>query len=167
MKHKVMKKYANSKMCFVCGTKNKFGLNASFYELENNELVAIFTPDEKHQGYPGRLHGGIASTILDETIGRAMMIMDENIWGVTVDMNIKFRKPIPLNEEIRVIGRITDQNKRFFEGSGELILQNGDKAVTAKGKYIKLPLDKIADSDEIEQEWKIIPRENDPEEINI
>jgi len=167
MKHIVRKKHANSKMCFVCGLKNQFGLKAAFYELENNELVAVFTPDEKHQGYPGRLHGGIASTILDETIGRAMMIEDENIWGVTVDLNVKFRKPIPLNEEIRVIGRITDQNKRFFEGSGELILKNGVKAVTATGKYIKLPLDKIAEFDNIEQEWKTISLDSDPQEIDI
>ena len=70
MKHKVTGKQENSKMCFICGKKNNFGLKASFYETEKNELIAIFKPCQEHQGYPGRLHGGIAAAILDETIGR-------------------------------------------------------------------------------------------------
>jgi acyl-coenzyme A thioesterase PaaI-like protein len=167
MKYMIRKKHQNSKMCFVCGLKNNFGLKAAFYELENDELAAIFTPDEKHQGYPGRLHGGIASAILDETIGRAIMVFNDNIWGVTVDLNVRFRKPVPLNEELTTISRITSENKRFFKGTGELVLQNGDIAVTASGKYIKLPLDKIADFNEVEQEWKVIPAQDDPEEIII
>ena len=79
----------------MCGLKNDFGIHTEFYELENNELVAIFTPGENHQSYPGRLHGGIASTILDETIGRAIMIENENIWGVTIELNVKFKRPVP------------------------------------------------------------------------
>jgi acyl-coenzyme A thioesterase PaaI-like protein len=55
-------------MCFVCGQKNDFGLHATFYETQNNELAALITPSDQHQGYPGRMHGGIATTILDETI---------------------------------------------------------------------------------------------------
>ncbi|MCK4890494.1 MAG: PaaI family thioesterase, partial [Candidatus Aminicenantes bacterium] len=61
MKIKISKKQPNSKMCFVCGLKNSFGLHSSFYELENGELMAIFSPGEEHQGYPGRLHGRIAA----------------------------------------------------------------------------------------------------------
>jgi uncharacterized protein (TIGR00369 family) len=167
MEFKVRRKHQNSRMCFVCGLKNKFGLKAGFFELENDQLVALFTPDDRHQGYPGRLHGGIASAILDETIGRAIMIEDENIWGVTVDLNVRFKKPVPLDVELRVTGKITSQNKRFFEGTGELILPNGEVAISASGKYIKLPLDKIADFDEIEQEWKVVPSPEDPDRLNI
>ncbi len=167
MELKIRKKHENSKMCFVCGLKNNFGLKAAFFELENDELAAVFTPDDRHQGYPGRLHGGIASAILDETIGRAIMIEDDNIWGVTVDLNVKFKKPVPLNVELKIISRITSQNKRFFEGTGELVLPNGDVAVTASGKYIKLPLDKIADFDEDEQEWKVVSFPEDPESIKF
>ncbi|MDO9578922.1 MAG: PaaI family thioesterase [Candidatus Cloacimonadales bacterium] len=167
MKHKVRKKHQNSKLCFVCGLKNNFGIKAGFYELENNELVATFTPCEMHQSYPGRLHGGIASAILDETIGRAIMIEHDEIWGVTVELNVKFKKPVPYDVELKVVGRITEQNKRFFFGTGELILPDGSVAVTATGKYIKLPIEKIADFDHKEQEWRVISMESDPEEIEI
>ena len=74
MPQKVTAKQHNSKMCFVCGLKNSSGLHASFYEIEGDQLVALFTPCNEHQGYPDRMHGGLAATILDETIGRAMNI---------------------------------------------------------------------------------------------
>ena len=64
-------------------------------------LVAIFTPEDIHQSYPGRLHGGIASTILDEAIGRAILMKDDNIWGVTLELNVKFKKPVPYDENCK------------------------------------------------------------------
>jgi acyl-coenzyme A thioesterase PaaI-like protein len=165
---KVVKKQPNSKMCLVCGMKNPFGMKAFFYELANNELIAIFKPIEEHQSYPGRLHGGIAATILDETIGRAILIdREKEIWGVTMEFHIQYLKPIPLNEELKVLGRITKEEERIFEGEGELILSNGEIAATAAGKYMKLPLEKIADFDFEENEWKIIQSENDPDYIPL
>jgi acyl-coenzyme A thioesterase PaaI-like protein len=168
MIHKIVGKQHNSKLCFVCGLKNKFGIHAHFYITENQELVALFTPSEEHQSYPGRLHGGIASAILDETIGRAILNRyEEEVWGVTIDLSVKFKKPLPLNEELKVVGRITNENSRMFEGTGEIILQNGDIAVTAFGKYMKVPLDKITDFDREENEWRIVELETDPKEIKI
>ncbi|GAJ01339.1 unnamed protein product [marine sediment metagenome] len=85
MSYIVKGKQENSKMCLVCGLKNPFGLRSSFYELDNDELLAVFKPMEEHQSYPGRLHGGIATAVLDETIGRAIMIKHRDIWGVTIE----------------------------------------------------------------------------------
>ena len=167
MSQKVTAKQHNSKMCFVCGLKNPAGLKASFYEVENNQLVALFTPCEEHQGYPDRLHGGLAATILDETIGRAMNIENDQIWGVTVEFNVRYKKPVPLDTELRVVGRITNENRRLFEGTGEILLPDGQVAVEGRGKYIKLPLDEIADFDYDEQEWKATLDESDPEEIDL
>lgn len=167
MKQKVKNKQNNSKMCFVCGMKNSLGLKASFYELDNDELVAIFTPKDIHQSYPGRLHGGIASTILDETIGRAILIRDDNIWGVTLELNVKFKKPVPYNEELKVICKLTNETSRTFEGEGKIVLPNGDVAVIAAGKYFKMPVDKITNVDFTEDQWFKIENINDPTEIEI
>ena len=168
MLHKVTAKQPNSKMCLVCGLKNPFGLHTTFYELDNKELLAIFQPREEHQSYPGRLHGGIISTILDETIGRSIMMQSEGeIWGVTIDLHIRFKKPVPLGEELRVIGRITKNSSRFFEGTGELLLEDGTVAAAAHGKYLKAPLEKIADFDVHAQEWGVVVSPDDPEEVVI
>jgi uncharacterized protein (TIGR00369 family) len=168
MLRKVTDKQPNSRMCLVCGLKNTFGLHTSFYELDNNELLAVFKPREEHQSYPGRLHGGIISTILDETMGRAIMMKSEgDIWGVTVDLQIRFKKPVPLHEELRVLGRITKNSSRFFEGTGELLLQDGTVAAEGHGKYLKIPLEKIADFDVHAQEWGVVTSPDDPKEVNL
>jgi len=168
MLYKIIGKQKNSKMCFVCGLKNKFGIHTHFYITEKQELIALFTPTEEHQSYPGRLHGGVVSAILDETIGRAILNKySEEIWGVTIDLNVKFKKTVPLNEELKVIGRITSENNRMFEGTGEIILKNGEIAATAFGRYLKVPLEKIADFDRIENEWQIVELADDPKEIEI
>lgn len=114
-----------------------------------------------------RLHGGITAAILDDTIGRAIMIKDKNIWGVTIKLDIKYRKPIPLNTELKAVGRITKDTSRIFEGTGELLLPNGEIAATAHGRYIKMPIDKISDAGEVRMEWQLIHADEDPEEIEI
>lgn len=168
MKFVVKKKQPTSKMCFVCGSGNSSGLHARFYELENGELTALFTPGEDHQGYPGRLHGGIASTILDETIGRTIMLNDsDEYWGVTIEFTSRYRKPIPLGSQIRVVARVTKKSSRIFEGSGEILLEDGTIAVEGKGKYMKLDLSKIGDINELDEEWDVKLTPEDPEYIEI
>jgi len=153
MNHKVRAVQNVSRMCLVCGVENVAGLGARFFELENGELVGVFQPKAEHQGYPGRLHGGVASAILDETIGRAINIADSHTWGVTVELTVKFRKPVPVDREIKAVGRITRDSTRLFEGTGEIVLEDGTAAVEARGKYLKMPLDDIASMEFSESEW--------------
>lgn len=168
MKYRVTGKQESSKMCFICGKKNNLGLKASFYETNTNELITIFRPGQEHQGYPGRLHGGIAAAILDEAIGRNINVgRDDELWGVTLDFSIKFKRPIPLNVEIKAITKLTEENKRIFKGTGKIVLSDGKIAATAEGKYLKLPIEKIADFDREENEWKIIASPDDPKTIEI
>ena len=155
-------------MCFVCGEKNDFGLQAKFFETETKELVALITPSEEHQGYPGRMHGGIAASILDETIARAINNgKEEQLWGVTLELKTKYRKSVPLGQELKVVGRVTNEGSRTFEGTAELLLPNGEVAVSAEGKYIKLATDKIADDNFLEEEWFLSERPDDPSVIDI
>lgn len=168
MKHKILKKQNISSHCVVCGIDNDLGLKANFYELENNELVAICDTKEWHQSYPGRMHGGMSAALLDETIGRAITILDGEIWGVTVSLDIKYKKPVPTDCTVKVVGRITKENRRLFEGTGEIILPNGDIAVTATGKYMKMPVERITeDEDVLEKEWLEVEDEQKMEYIEL
>lgn len=166
MKHKVIKKQKSSSRCIVCGVDNKLGMKASFYELENNELVAVCDTKDWHQSYPGRVHGGMSAALLDETIGRAISINDETIWGVTVSLDLKYKKPVPTDATIKIVGRITKENRKLFEGSGEIILPNGEVAVTATGKYMKMPVEKITDESLDEDEW-FLDNKGMPEYIEL
>jgi uncharacterized protein (TIGR00369 family) len=168
MRLKVIKKQPNSKMCFVCGLENRFGLKSRFYELEDGRLMAVFTPLEEHQGYPGRLHGGIAATILDETIGRAIMLThSDNIWGITIDFSMKLRKPVPIDGEIKVVARIEKEGKRSFTGVGEILLADGRVAIEGRGKYLKMDIEKIADFDHEGDEWRVVELSDDPQFIEV
>jgi uncharacterized protein (TIGR00369 family) len=167
LKHRVINKQPNSRSCLVCGLANEFGLLTRFYELDNGELLAVFTPRSEHQSYPNRLHGGISSTILDETIGRAIMIRHPQQFGVTVEITVRFKKPVPTDRELRVVGRITRDTSRFFEGSGELLLPDGTVAVEGMGKYLKMDLEKIADFDHEEQQWRVVRNPEDPESVEL
>ena len=167
MEVSVKNKQNNSKFCFVCGLENDYGLKAKFFELENDQLVATFSPCKFHQGYPGRLHGGIASAILDEAMGRAILISDDKVWGVTVELGVKFKKPIPLDDNLKVVCRLTKDGSRLFEAEGEIILEGGQIAVSAKGKYIKLSLEKITQEEFVDDQWFKNVESDDPRSIII
>lgn len=162
---KVLAKQNISRMCMVCGKDNALGLDARFLELEDGELLGIFQPLEEHQSYPGRLHGGISSAILDETIGRAINVRDRGVWGVTVELSLKYRKPVPLGREIHAVGRITKDGTRLFEGSGEIRLDDGSVAVEAHGRYMKLPIERIAEGD-LSQDW-IADQRPAPDDVEL
>jgi acyl-coenzyme A thioesterase PaaI-like protein len=158
MKRPVLTAQSISRMCMVCGTDNEAGLHARFYNLDGGELLGLFDAREIHQGYPGRLHGGIASTMLDN-------ITDPNAFGVTVELTVRFRKPVPLDGPVRAIGRITRDSSRLFEGTGEIVLDDGSVAVEASGKYMKMPIDRIAEGD-FGEEWFADTRER-PDTVDV
>jgi uncharacterized protein (TIGR00369 family) len=155
-------------MCLVCGLINQAGIKASFYDLENGETVGLFTPRDEHQSYPGRLHGGLITAMLDEAIGRAVMASKgEALWGVTAEFTTRFKKPVPLGIELRVVGRVVKQEGRVIEGSGEILLPDGEVAASGVGRYVMLPLDRIAEFEAGDQDWGVVPSRTDPVEIPL
>lgn len=135
-------KQPNSRMCFVCGVENPAGLHAHFYQMDENTCLGRFLPAPHHQGYPGRVHGGIVAAMLDETMGRAIW-SDRTAWGVTAELTIRYRAPTPMGEMLTVVGRITESKGRFFLAEGTLMLADGTVAAVASGKFVRLPLDTI------------------------
>jgi uncharacterized protein (TIGR00369 family) len=145
-------------MCFVCGESNPAGVHVHFYEQEDGSVLARFTGKEHHQGYPGRMHGGVITAVMDEVMGRAIMIRHgETVWGVTGELHIRFRRPVPLGVELTAMGRIASENNRLFEGSGELYLPDGTVAVEGAGKYIKLDISRIGEFDPVREQWYVRP----------
>lgn len=155
-----------SRRCLVCGVENALGLQARFYELEGGELLGVFTPRDEHQSYPGRLHGGVATAMLDETVGRAILLRQPGAWGVTAELTLRFRKPVPLEGELRCVARVTRDTRRLFEGTGELLLAEGTVAVEARGRYLKMSLEDIAADGIDETEWFADERER-PDGVSL
>ena len=61
----MMEKEAVSTDCLVCGIENPIGLQPRFYTDDEGRCIARFRPKPQHQRFPGQLHGGIISTLLD------------------------------------------------------------------------------------------------------
>ena len=167
MERKVVKKQYSSKKCLICGVDNKLGLHTEFYELDNGDVVGVFKTLEEHQSYPGRVHGGIAAALLDETVGRVINMKEKDTWGVTIELQVKYRKPIPLCTELKVVGRITKNTHRMFEGEGEILLEDGTVAATGKARYMKIPVERIASGEFSEDDWFIEEKESDPTSFDL
>lgn len=151
----------------MCGDNNEFSLGTRFFNMENGEVVAMFRTEDHHQSYPGRVHGGLVSAILDETIGRAVCVEEPDTWGVTVELTVKYKKPVPTETDLKAVGRLTRNTRRVFEGEGELYLPDGTVAATAVGKYMKFPVTEISGGFALEDEWYHLDLDDDPEEIDI
>lgn len=167
MKYKITKKQNVSNMCVVCGIHNHSSLKSEFYECEDKFVVALTNGKDIHQSYPDRMHGGMITALIDETIGRAIQITEPDTWGVTSEITVKFRKPVPLNQITKCVCKITKENSRGFTGEGFIEDEQGNLLVTATATYIKIPLAKITGDKCEEAGWENITREDDPTEIEI
>jgi len=166
MRVKVAKKQNNARHCFICGVDNEHGLKARFYELADGTLAATAVARPFHQSYPERSHGGVTTALLDEAIGRAINIAEPETWAVTVELETRFRKPVPYDVPLLVTARIVESNRIFFVGEGCVYLPTGEAAVAARAKYMRMPLSSISGFD-VHQDWALFPEEDDPEAFDI
>jgi uncharacterized protein (TIGR00369 family) len=115
--------------CFACGRDNPISLKLKFSE-DGDKYVSHFTGGPQHQSYDGIVHGGIVSTLLDEIMGRYPYSKGEDT--VTARLEIRYRKPTPIGQELTVTGWIVNKKGRLYETAGTVALPDG--TVTAEGK---------------------------------
>ena len=162
----MMQKQPISAFCFVCGIQNVAGVQVRFYETlacdGSPEILARFFGQPAHQGYPGRMHGGVLTGVLDETIASAVNYgsgVKVEEWGITAELAARFLHSVPLDTQLTARGRILSQSRRNFTGSGEIYLPDGTVAVRAEGKFLKLPLNAISGQNVDLPGWRIYPEE--------
>mgnify|MGYP000552034341 CR=1 FL=1 len=147
-------------MCIVCGMENPIGLKAQFYNMEDESVMTIFKYSEEFQSFPQRVHGGLIATMLDELGLRALWAKkkSEDIFGVTISIEIKYRKPVPYDEpetkelktqgviEKKMIGKgsVKKETSRFIVACTELFDKNGQLLANAEVKYMKSDVNKIS-----------------------
>lgn len=99
-------KYAN---CFVCGADNPVDLKLDFGFDETSAFTTFDSP-ACFEGYEGVIHGGIIATLMDEAM--AKIILSRKLVAVTANMNIRYRKPLPVGTKVTVSAEITEQKTR-------------------------------------------------------
>jgi acyl-coenzyme A thioesterase PaaI-like protein len=140
-------------MCFVCGRENPIGFHLTFFADEQGSVHADYTPREEHQGYPGVMHGGLVTALLDELIGRTAIASD--LWCMTAKLQVRFRKPVPIGEPLRLRGEITKKGGRLLEGRGEMRLQDGTLVAEAEGVYLRIPEPQLQEYKSALDGWRV------------
>lgn len=145
---KVLSKQRNSRMCIICGLDNEYGLRAPFYNMEDDSVMTVFKYGEKHQSYPGRVHGGLITAMLDEMGLRALWAKEKiaNTYGVTISLETKFRKPVPYDTELIGKGYVIKDSGNFFTTEVFIYDRYGKILANGKTNYLKLDTNKIAEN---------------------
>ncbi len=104
--------------CWGCGD-NPNGIRLPVPEAEElTEYEAWFRFDERHQGGPGIVHGGLVSAALDEACG--LLATWYRFPAVTARIFVRYRKPVPINTELLVRAWLADERGRRLHVNAEL-----------------------------------------------
>ncbi len=123
--------------CFVCGHDNPHSIGITMFVDDDGVLTTEFTLTEAHQGPPGYAHGGSSAAVLDEAMGLVVWAAGHKVAAVNIDIN--YRKPVPLNQPLVVEARVTQVSERKIFSVGELKLADSTVAVSGRGIYVVAP----------------------------
>jgi uncharacterized protein (TIGR00369 family) len=122
--------------CYGCGAKNPEGLHIQF-EVDGANVTGRFVTRQLQQGFPGVAHGGIAAAAMDEAMGWAMYAA--GAWAMTMRLEVKYRRPLPLDEELTVTASVGRNRGRRLEATAEIRTLDGDLLAQANGIFLRLP----------------------------
>lgn len=113
------------------------GMGAQFVLMDDGSIRAALSLGEPHQGPPGHAHGGALAALVDEAMGAAAWAGGYRV--VAANLNLNYRRPVPLGTEIRVCGQIERVEGRKVYTTGVITLPDGTAAMEATGLFIEAP----------------------------
>ncbi|MFQ5523901.1 MAG: PaaI family thioesterase [Acidimicrobiia bacterium] len=120
--------------CFACGRENPLGLHLDGFSLVDGVVAARFRPRAEYRGAGTTLHGGVAATGLDEVLVWAGLLV-EQVLTVTGSLELRYRRPVYVDDEIELRGRVDERRGKRLRLSGELMV-DGEVRVEAAGLYL-------------------------------
>lgn len=101
--------YLPDNPCFGCGPANPDGFQIKSFPVEDGGLVAEIVVDERFQGPPGVVNGGLLSVPMDcHSTWTAMVSFtrdrdaDDLVHAVTAEYRMRLRRPTPIGESVRL-----------------------------------------------------------------
>ncbi len=120
--------------CFACGPGNDCGMKLQF-DRAADEVKAEFTPDHRHSGWTGVVHGGILATALDEAMAYVLYFM--GVKGLTARMEVRYRQPALEGDRLSVVARKVSETRRIVDVEARLL--RGDSVLAeATGRFMKI-----------------------------
>lgn len=132
----IEKKFVTYGKCFVCGEDNPGGLRLIFeIDKEKQILKTTFIASSVYQGYNDIVHGGIISTLLDEAM--AKLAYELGYDAVTATLEIRFKKPAPIHEPLKVYGEITEVKRRTVKARSHVAKEDGTILAVATSTLLR------------------------------
>jgi acyl-coenzyme A thioesterase PaaI-like protein len=124
--------------CWGCG-ENPSGIRLPAPVEEGAESYeARFAFDERHQGAPGIVHGGLVGAALDEACG--LLATWYRFPSVTARIFVRFRRPVAIGRELVVRGRVTGTRGRRIHVDAQL-LERDEILAEARAAFLHVPLE--------------------------
>ena len=122
--------------CVVCAPSHPLGLRVE-YRIDGAGVVhAAFRCHEVLQGYPGQLHGGVITALLDGAMTNCLFA--HGIEAVTAELTVRFLRPVRTELFAEVTARLIKTSRRLYVLAAELIQEDGTVA-RAQGKFLRRP----------------------------
>jgi uncharacterized protein (TIGR00369 family) len=122
-------------LCFACGKDNPHGMHLKFFlDRERNHFVSHFRLSKRYTGPPGHCHGGIIATILDDAMSKLSRLRD--VIAATSRMTVEYRRPVPLNERLRVESREISKRGRRLTRVAEIMDEKGAVLARSRGVFV-------------------------------
>ena len=114
-----------------CGCRCRLEEGAEAYE-------AFLRFDERHQGGPGIVHGGIVAAALDEAAG--LLATWYRFPTVTARIFVRYRRPVPIDTELLARAWVESARGRRIHVEARLV--DGDEVLAeAKAAFLHVPLE--------------------------
>ncbi len=124
--------------CFACGEKNPIGLHLSF-NFDGEKITTKKILPKEFQGYDGTAHGGILSTMLDETMCK-FISAKYNEKAVTGRLEIRYKYPTPVEQELKITAWQENQRKNIISMRSTVETQDGVVTAEATAKFAVVAL---------------------------
>jgi len=97
-----------------------------------------------YEGPPTYVHGGVSAMLIDQLLGHAAASTGHP--GVTRDLSVRYRRPVPLNVPLRVWGHVTGVEGRHISVVGGIttVSEPGLPLVEADARFTRLRPDQAS-----------------------
>ncbi len=128
--------------CPVCGdpavSPGALGVRW-FWDAAIGSVLGRFTPEDRHTGYAGRLHGGLVSALLDEAMAWACAV-ERRTYCVTGELRVRFKGAAALGDHLSVSAWVVGAGwGPYLKAESELRSSRGVLHAAATATFAALP----------------------------
>jgi acyl-coenzyme A thioesterase PaaI-like protein len=137
----LQEQFAPDSICFGCGPANSQGLRIRSI-VEDDQVVADWTPAPHHEAFPGILNGGIIGSLLDchSNWTAAWHLMRRTSASkppctVTAEYAVKLLRPTPSGKPVHIVADVVESTDE--RAVVEATLASGDKVCAiCRGTFV-------------------------------